>query len=290
MRKGTRFRLTAFTKRLIAIAIASSVATLIALVGNYGGRQEYAKYRLKSIIAQDLSERGPLDVRDLATLMGIAHKESRFWNGAVGRNHEAGVMQLSESLARENGMRVETAARKSTPVQKLLFLNPSQAEVARDQRLDEQASVRMAVDHFLALKHRLRVRYGLTEEQALDLAVLAFHFGEANTQRWLDCSRVQTLDSVLNVLADPSLPQESWFKRAVAISFSEHVLRYRAAFLEDAPASIERTAPSLGDLVKNMLATPKEFYTRLAMDMQELNRATKERRSLASPHHCSSRE
>src|SRR5690606_7118720 len=117
----------------------------LAIIGNYGGRQEYAEHRLKNLAVADLSAHGPIDRNDLATIMGIAHKESRFWNGAVGRNHEAGVMQLSESVARAYALKIATGARKSTPTQKLLFLNPDDADIARDQRLDERTSMRVAI-------------------------------------------------------------------------------------------------------------------------------------------------
>jgi hypothetical protein len=263
--------------RLLMMAVVAVAVAATGLIVNYGARQEYAEYRLMSIAVERLSVDGALDSEDLATIMGIAHKESRFWNGAIGRHHEAGVMQISERLAQDHDLRISMSARKSSSVQKLLFLDASPADVGEDQRLDERLSMRVAIDHFLRLKEGFRTRDGLDAATARDLAILAFHLGEARTKAMLARSERKTLGALLDALADPTLPRETWFERAIAVSFAEHVLRYRESYLKQLPEVMSRTAPDASDLLSNIAATPKEFHTRIFGDMPELERAMRER-------------
>lgn len=276
MRKRRTF--AALTIRFLLLVALLGATGFVALICNYGARQEYAEYRLKNIATAYLSSHGEVDRDDLATIMGIAHKESRFWNGAVGRHHEVGVMQISEAIARENALVIATDTKKSTPIQKLLFLAPEESLIEKDQRFDERTSMRIAIDHFLRIKQNFQTRYRLDESAARDLAILAFHHGESRTSALLERNASRNLDALLDSLADPALPHDTWFERAVSVSFSEHVLRYRSEYLRQMPAVLSKDGPDAAGLIANIAATPKEFYTRIFGDMPELERTMREQR------------
>jgi hypothetical protein len=164
----------------------TGICALAAVTINYGVRQVQSEHRLVHMASKILADAGAANADDLASIISIAHKQSRYWTGAVGRHHEAGVVQLSEELALSSGLRIERAQPKSTPLAKLTFADVPQGLVQRDRRFDNAASLRVAISCFLQTQRSLAANYGLEKSAARDIAVLAVLLGDKQVRSMLD--------------------------------------------------------------------------------------------------------
>jgi hypothetical protein len=258
--------------QLIFLVVGLCIIGFVSFTYNYGARKAFAEYRLKDDAVQWLDNAGQSEKEYLPTIIGIAHKESRFWDGAEGRHHEVGTMQLSEALAREHGLKVSASVR-SSPIAKLLSIHPSEEDISTDQRFDERINMQVALDHFMKMEKKYREEYSLDENSARDLAMLAFEYGDERTQDLVKTARSTELTQLLHALADPNLPEESWFDRAVAVSFCDHVLGFRVKYAARLPAVLSKHRPGVSEILAYVLSTPGEFHTRLFKDIPELHRA-----------------
>lgn len=261
-----------FLSRLIFLVVGFGFAAFAAFTYNYGARKAYAEYRLKDDAVQWLRNSGYSEKEYLPTIIGIAHKESRFWDGAVGRHHEVGTMQLSEALAQEYGLKISPSLRSSS-FAKLFSIHPDERDINIDRRFDEKTSMQVALDHFMKVRTRYQEKYSIDESRARDLAMLAFEYGDKRTEDLIEEIHSTELTTLLGALTDPSRPKDSWFDRAVAVSFCDHVLNFRKSYEERLPGVLERNTPSVGEIFSYVLSTPEEFYTRLFRDIPELHRA-----------------
>jgi hypothetical protein len=98
----------------------------------------------------------------------------------------------------------------------------------------------------------------------------------------LEKREARSIDTALDDLANPNQPQKTRYARAVAISFTQHVITCRVNYLAYSAYISGKTRPPVGEVVENVFATPKEFYTRVFLDMPELRRAVKDRQIRAA--------
>lgn len=252
-----RARRAALPLTTAAVMLASSS------VAYYGIQQTNGEHRTLQRIEEILGEIGENTNENMALIMGMIKKESSFYEGAVGRDNEAGLLQLSPVVAQQNGLRISREPLKeSSRIDKLFYTDQDTKE---DERFDAEKNLRAGIDYFFELVESFQNTYGMDKTRALQFGSIAFNLGPTNVRKLFGLGYSKYPEEFIRRLSTERLEEHgiSDRKREVTVDYYTRTSRFKREYEQRIAHMREHDSPSLGEYLKGIFRSFGEIYQRL---------------------------
>ena len=252
-------------KRARKVALPLTVTALLASspAAYYGIQQKNSEYGTLQKIERILEENSLNSDANIALIMSIVKKESSFYEGAVGRDNEAGLLQLSREVAQQNGLRTsKERLKKSSPLSKLFYID---TENKKDDRFDPEKNLHVGIGYLFELAKNFQRTYNLDESSSIQFGLISYNLGPANVRKLFGIGYSKNPDEFIERLSREKLEKFgiSDRKREVTVDYHTRINRFRRDYEQRVSQMRKNGSPSMSEYFRGFFGSFGEIYQRL---------------------------
>ena len=253
--------------RLLIIKNAIRVGLFVSLMSglgfiNYNVRQTNAEYETLKLVNSVVNDEQKIS--ELALLMAMASKESGFYDAAVGRDREVGLVQLQPEVAKAAGLRVASAPETPNLIERILFIEASEQDKNADERFDKEKTLTVAYGYLQRLSAQFKRKYKRNSKTALDFAIISYNLGIGNTERLITVGYSkdpwQFTDNLLTRGSEQGISRR---KRIVTSDYFKRLKEMQRYYEQRMQAMLRQRNPNLGDYVNTGIGNVKRIIGRI---------------------------